>query len=486
MIKPTAEYVRPSPIIWTFMGGIIVAVTSSVMTSAIDAWGLTIALSVGLALVPAALIFARTVTASLDFAEPGIWASLYYFIIFGVRAWWIILFGSAFLGLPPEPTHLGAVNIALLVALLGLISFVVGYIAFHCRIVQAFPILPRQWEKRLVFPASLVLSLLGWTIKVYLAIRAAGSLPAYLTANKDALLRAAQGVSYLGVLSELSTVGLLMAFIWRRFTHSPMLTFWVLILLIPEVFWRIISGSRAQLIFLLMQLLIAYYLTSAQRGLRLTLKLGVVVVITLIVGVLIFPFLTTLRFEGLNAWRKAVEAVGRTMADPRLVVLVTGGRFHDLDALAEIIERVPRESPYLSGFSYLLTFVAFIPRAVWSEKPVISLGKILADTFFSDVYGGTGTAASTSLVGELYWNFGVIGVPFGMAFFGYLWRVAYNYLVKPHGNLSTALVTSAIFPAFFISMEQSFAASFSANLLKLALIVLVCFVTGKKLHRTNS
>jgi hypothetical protein len=76
---------------------------------------------------------------------------------------------------------------------------------------------------------------------------------------------------------------------------------------------------------------------------------------------------------------------------------------------------------------YLL--YAAVPRALWPEKPTVTRG-----AWFDAYIGQAGTeeGATTSLgqtaIGELYWNFGLIGVVIGMVglgtFFGYLWRIA--------------------------------------------------------------
>jgi hypothetical protein len=79
---------------------------------------------------------------------------------------------------------------------------------------------------------------------------------------------------------------------------------------------------------------------------------------------------------------------------------------------------------------------AFIPRFLWPEKPYVSRG-----AWFS-VYLGLGsnereatTATGQTAIGELYWNFGVPGVIFGMLVLGIavglLWRISGS---EPHAD----------------------------------------------------
>ena len=75
---------------------------------------------------------------------------------------------------------------------------------------------------------------------------------------------------------------------------------------------------------------------------------------------------------------------------------------------------------YLYGMSIVDGFLALVPRAVWPNKPVVSgsgdlvreatgLGSQLSDT----------TSWGVGIVLELYYNFGWLGIAFGMLLFGY-------------------------------------------------------------------
>jgi hypothetical protein len=75
------------------------------------------------------------------------------------------------------------------------------------------------------------------------------------------------------------------------------------------------------------------------------------------------------------------------------------------------------------GFQYGATMenltYAFIPRLLWPEKPMVTRG-----LWFTAYLGGSGSEeeaeSNTALysAGELYWNFGILGVVLGMAIMG--------------------------------------------------------------------
>ena len=66
----------------------------------------------------------------------------------------------------------------------------------------------------------------------------------------------------------------------------------------------------------------------------------------------------------------------------------------------------------------------FVPRAVWSDKPTMSVGNWYA----REALGwGTASEAALTLPGDFYLNFGIMGVCVGMFLFGVGLRLAYEY-----------------------------------------------------------
>jgi hypothetical protein len=72
---------------------------------------------------------------------------------------------------------------------------------------------------------------------------------------------------------------------------------------------------------------------------------------------------------------------------------------------------------------------AFIPRIIWPEKPTVTRGGWFS-TYLGlyEVESEATTAIGMTAVGELYWNFGIVGVLIGMCIMGcglgFLWNLA--------------------------------------------------------------
>lgn len=73
--------------------------------------------------------------------------------------------------------------------------------------------------------------------------------------------------------------------------------------------------------------------------------------------------------------------------------------------------------PYLKGSTLVALPLAFVPRLILPDKQDVQVGQLYARTFFhtaSDDF----TYISVSELGELYWNFGWLGVVIGMTLTG--------------------------------------------------------------------
>jgi hypothetical protein len=72
------------------------------------------------------------------------------------------------------------------------------------------------------------------------------------------------------------------------------------------------------------------------------------------------------------------------------------------------------------------TWAAFIPRFIWSDKPLLSDARSYSDLYFD--FGDNSFAITP--MGDLLRNFGPIGVPLGMIFIGFLARIIYATLIE--------------------------------------------------------
>ena len=82
-----------------------------------------------------------------------------------------------------------------------------------------------------------------------------------------------------------------------------------------------------------------------------------------------------------------------------------------------IVENVPTESPYLYGASLSKILFLVIPRQLWPNKPS-GVQELIVQQHDNIFVGGS--SQTTTMIGEFYWNFGIIGVVIGMGVLGYI------------------------------------------------------------------
>ena len=194
--------------------------------------------------------------------------------------------------------------------------------------------------------------------------------------------------------------------------------------------WFVIAGRKSLLFELFLAIaILQHYLRKPIRGRTLVL----LVIPALCVVSLAFYFkdygFKTQSIEAQYSDRPTWEAV----VDPLL------DRSYQFDAVTMIVNKTRSVDDYRLGstFEDLLWF--YVPRQLWPDKPV-SFGYSFGPEFFP---GASSTASyAPSMVGELYLDFGLIGVAGGFYLFGILLRACYESFANGRSRLSA--VTYAI------------------------------------------
>lgn len=111
------------------------------------------------------------------------------------------------------------------------------------------------------------------------------------------------------------------------------------------------------------------------------------------------------------------------------------GRMIGADALTMIVERTPDPVPFQHGETLLLAVYGLVPRAIWPEKPSIIMCGV-NNVHFSGRGAAANTCAAMTVPGELYWNFGALGVVAGLFAIGLLLGGLYRWFRFGNGGPS--------------------------------------------------
>jgi hypothetical protein len=150
-------------------------------------------------------------------------------------------------------------------------------------------------------------------------------------------------------------------------------------------------------------------------------------------------------------------------------------RFYGFDSLCAIILHARQTGYYLGAtYSDLATF--FVPRAIWPGKPITysyEFGFLLAR------YTGFGERAfaATTYFGELFLNFGVIGIAIGSLIFGFIMRATYEYLMVRVSTKSALLIYGVMLLHFLQTCEGALGGAIPLTLADLAPLAVLLWVS---------
>jgi oligosaccharide repeat unit polymerase len=136
----------------------------------------------------------------------------------------------------------------------------------------------------------------------------------------------------------------------------------------------------------------------------------------------LFSLITLLLIIGISILRRSAAVPEGDLTNNTLLVFATeifyGNTFSDLRDFSWVIGYWDRERYY--GLTYISAFLSFIPSALFEFREKYGIGKITVTILGMDTSVHAGVRPG--IFGEMYLNFGLIGV----LLFGYVW----GYVVK--------------------------------------------------------
>jgi oligosaccharide repeat unit polymerase len=349
---------------------------------------------------------------------------------------------AVFFVLPPiadffnAPTYIDDPKFIEMITLVfvGAFAFYVGYWVHSCKsLARKLPGFSPYWDGRHLSMLILVYSIIGVVCLGLLADSVGGALyfVTHLGERSDLL----SGKTYLIWGMELIPAAFL---VWAAFSFAIRkwtLLFWVYG--IGAVCLLFAFGVRVRLLPILMVLIVLYhYLVRRIKPIALF--------VLMTIGILIFVYIPSQRT---NVYVLNVDAF--TSLDKFYSIMFEARNINLYRDLLIVLNGVPSERPYLYGATYAAFLVMPIPRVLWPAKPV-GMGVIYPAVFLPELAQNNISVGPTCL-GELYWNFGWLGIVCGMMLFGFACRVMWEYCVM-HSRHAGAIVVLGL-SALAVGME---------------------------------
>jgi oligosaccharide repeat unit polymerase len=374
-----------------------------------------ICLAVGL--VPGAVSAATR--RRFDLLEPIHLIIASFTLITGVRALYLITYRTAVYTRIPSDDLISA---ALALSIVGMLAVYAGY---YSGIGDNLAASIRPWRALWVgefrYPPTIiaVAAFIGLTGMIVLGGEAAS------VEGQRSVLDSA-GLFWLMPLSYCAPFALYMMFL--NLEHEPpsaarAIAFATILGTIAAFF--LLRPSKDWILRLFYYPLVFYHYRRRKLRPFKSVAIGTVVVITIFTwGVIGNLYVKRFGYDSADT----IDYLSKNVQNPREFFDLLLSRFYGIDSIAVIIEHVRQTGHFLMGSSLAEALYWFVPRALWPGKPY-TFSYAFGRLFQGYVGWGGDSFATTTVFGELYLNFGIVGVVAGSFIFGVFARTVYAYLI---------------------------------------------------------
>jgi hypothetical protein len=251
---------------------------------------------------------------------------------------------------------------------------------------------------------------------------------------------------------------------------------WYLVAVSTWLFFKLGTSASAQVVTMLLTILIGIWIGGRGRvSMRWVLVAGL--------GVSFFLAMRGVANEHRRTMGRAAESLSLVTQSTLLMGLLgqsvqtyglTGtvargweaasGRAALLDLFTDVMRQTPAQVPFWRGESYLSLVGAFVPRFLWPDKPMKTLGWEFGKRYGYLSPDDFSTTINFPFLIEFYANFGAFAVMAGMLLVGIIYRSIESFINVPGQSVllsSAALVL--LLP--MISIESDFSLLFGGTLL---------------------
>lgn len=405
-----------------------------------------------------------------DALAPAVPFALVAFLVFGLGAlYWRM-------GLDPNQSHPDPLP-GLVMALVAMIAFAVGYSLPLRRYSNVSARLP-AWRPRRAFAAGIICYSIGivgsfgyFTSTEYFFATRSG-----ISVDLQSIWGFVQGFLFTGLLILAIT-----AFSQKERGWTRIL---VVVLGLLSVAALLPTGRRYYIYFVMGSVGVPFhYYVKRLRFTAIVAALAISVFIVYPVGQI---YRATIAATP-NATIKDVPTLISTsasqlpMSDPttyeQFAVDAHFERMNLASVLSALRSTVPDQMEFKFGATFLPAVTSFIPRLVWPDKPTFQ--------YYNEVGRATGLLAPTNYdtsvvytsMGELYLDFGDLGVILGMLLYGLIYRRLHRTLVTTQLNpTSIYLYTFLLLP--FVTVETPLGQGIPGAVRAAVAGLLVLWLTG--------
>jgi hypothetical protein len=449
-----------------FFGVMVLAIVVIVFNSGFTFRSLLLILIATILLVPLGI---RRATARLDLFEPIVLGNIALAVMFVVRPLSDLTTGNTtYLGYDFGPTF----DEALLVALLGIIFFQLGYfLQLGRRWAPALPAPPPFHATRAARAGWAYLLIGGLLFGTFLRHTENLGLLFFLLEGRspsdNALFLSSTGYLYKGLLmwAASALIFLLLALATKRKSYW----IWFAIPTVCLLIFYGARGTRSLMLPLALAIPTVVYLRARRRPRIRTL---------FIVGVVAVAMLGWLREiretrpdrDLAGTFIAAVSSPVREAAD-----IASGADASMFDSLAIVLSIVPEQVPFQHGATASDLITRAIPRPIWPSKPLES-SDALVNWLWPKHYLMSRASAAFSLIGVFYADSGVVSVALGMFLIGVALSISWHWFEIYSSEPLAQIIYSMGLPFVVILLRGSIPNTLANMLFMLIPLVLLIWL----------
>lgn len=304
------------------------------------------------------------------------------------------------------------------------------------------------------------LVIVGCFVMTKLALQYINNL-AYFMFNRINIL---SGYGYFMKMIAFSLPLGVMLFCQRNCGNRYLSYFWLFLLVLLVFVVSLLIGSRAQALFLIPYLFATWMFTSGKSiSTKKLFKTSFYLLSLFVFAALLSEVRTQVKNDTVSVFS---ESSASEVEYGKSVVMELRNSFAHAELLAFVLANEHRYE-YAAGQTYYAGFVSFVPRALWSGKPVGG-GPMLANIVSPGAYvlgeQDGNSSLTTGIIIESYLNFSFIGILFFSIIHGFLLSKVTFFAERVKDPLDVALF---LITTNFLSMtlvNAEFLGAFSAYL----------------------
>ncbi len=218
---------------------------------------------------------------------------------------------------------------------------------------------------------------------------------------------------------------------------SERFCFWLYFL--GGLFVCALQGQKSTIFIIVLSLIIVRHYRVKRVSLVKGAVLGFVMFVSLMAYHLLKQeFLATGRFFFIN------EDQGVFLSFVHFLATQFTGNLMQLQTMTVLIDAMPHGLEWQNGTTLLMLVLILIPSGLFPNKPLTAAG-IFTGAFWPNKWLMEGTTLPPGIFGELYMNFGVLGVLFGGFFLGLIWGRLYGAVVyNPQSDRALGIYALAV------------------------------------------